>query len=317
MTQILLSDIAAHVADTGAEFGATIRPEAVALHGLRRVGAMPPGLMLHTLDARAATDFETRARRAPGLVLHLVLAGAVEARIGAEALRLGCPPGGPARLAYYALAAEAPFWRRARAGEHLRKVSVAVDWDWLGARGVAREAVLAGRSFVQGDWPASPEEVALAERLVALDRAGAAGGGVAGQQIAREAATVALVARLIGRLLAPGAGAGLSPAEAERIGRIEAFAARPGPLPPLSEMAEAAGLSLSSARRLFRRAYGLSIGARLWDLRMARAEAALARGARVAGAAHLAGYASAESFATAFKRKFGLSPSELRPRARR
>ncbi|MBD3788175.1 MAG: helix-turn-helix transcriptional regulator [Sphingomonadales bacterium] len=195
---------------------------------------------------------------------------------------------------------------------------MAVGWDWLAARGVAREAVLGGRGFVQGDWPASPEEVALAEQLVALDRGGpAAGGAAAGQQIAREAAVLALVARLVGRLLAPSAGAGLSPAEAERLGRIEAFAARPGPLPPLAEMAGAAGLSLSSARRLFRRAYGLSIGARLSDLRMAQAEAALARGARVAEAAHLAGFASAESFATAFKRKFGLSPSELRPGGRR
>ncbi len=70
-------------------------------------------------------------------------------------------------------------------------------------------------------------------------------------------------------------------------------------------------MSLSSAQRLFRRAYGVPAMARLRGLRLDRTRDSLARVQSVAEAARLAGFASAESFATAFRRRFGLPPSHL------
>ncbi|TKD26238.1 helix-turn-helix transcriptional regulator [Rhodobacter capsulatus] len=302
---ILLQDIAAGAHLSGAEFGATIRPERVALEGMRIAGHLPSGLRLHTLDATAATDFETRILRAPGVVLHLILAGSAEAFIGPHRLRLERRAAEPVRLAFYALGAAAPFLRRARAGDHLRKVSIDIGWDWLAARGIPPERVLAEAAFRHETWPATEAETAMAEELVALDRAGTDPGSL----LLREARVFGLVAGLMTRLTAaPGA---LRPAETERLRRLEDRALRPGPMPDLARIAEEAGMSLSSLQRLFQRAYGLSAKARIRGLRMGRAEAALRGGASVREAAHLAGFVSVESFATAFRRQFGLPPSAL------
>lgn len=302
---ILLQDIAAGAHLSGAEFGATIRPERVALQGMRIAGHLPSGLRLHTLDAKAATDFETRILRAPGVVLHLILAGSAEAFIGPHRLRLERRAEDPARLAFYALGAAAPFLRRARAGDHLRKVSIDIGWDWLAARGIPAEQVLAGANFRHETWPATAAETAMAEELVALDLPG--GPEDPCRLLLREARVFGLVAGLMTRLTAaPGA---LRPAETERLRRLEDRALRPGPMPDLAQIAEEAGMSLSSLQRLFQRAYGLSAKARIRGLRLRRAEAALRGGASVREAAHLAGFVSVESFATAFRREFGLPPS--------
>ncbi|SOC11610.1 helix-turn-helix transcriptional regulator [Rhodobacter maris] len=302
---ILLGDIAAGAHHSGVDFGATIRPERVALEGRRRAGEIASGLRLHTLDAVAATDFETRLMRTAGLVLHLVLAGEVEAFIGPHPLRLTRQGDAPVRIAFYALAAPAPFRRRARAGSLLRKVSIDLSWDWLAARGVHVETVLDGAAFRHEDWPATAAEIGMAERLLALDRA------EPGPQaaLAREALALTLVAGLAERLLsAPGA---LRPSERDRLSRIEAAALRPGPVPDLAQIAATAGLSLSSLQRLFQRAYGVSAKERLRSLRMERAATALREGVAVAQAAEVAGFVSVESFATAFRRRYGIAPSSV------
>ena len=307
---ILLQDIAAGAHLSGEDFGATIRPERVALCGVRVAGALPSGLRLHTLDAAAATDFETRILRAPGVVVHVILSGTAEAYIGPHRLRLGRVGDAPVRLAFYALRHDAPFLRRARAGAHLRKVSIDIGWDWLAERGISAEMVLGAADFCQQDWPASAAEIAMAEQLLALDEAGA-GGLPPSAMVTREAMVFGLVAGLIERLSR--AASPLRPAESDRLRRLEERALRPGPVPDLAQIAQEAGLSLSSLQRLFRRAHGTSAKERIRALRMERAEAALRAGASVAEAAHVAGFVSVESFSTAFKRHRGLSPSAVIP----
>ena len=71
-------------------------------------------------------------------------------------------------------------------------------------------------------------------------------------------------------------------------------------------------MSVSSARRLFARAYNCTITARMRALRMEQALVGLRAGDTVAEAARLAGFASPESFATAFKQHYGASPSRKR-----
>ncbi|MFD2175800.1 helix-turn-helix transcriptional regulator [Rhodobacter lacus] len=300
---ILLQDIAAGAHHAGREFGATIRADRVALCGVREAGRLPSGLHLHTLDAAAATDFETRILRAPAVVVHLILAGRAEAFIGRQPLRLARVEGAPVRMAFYALRHAAPFRRRARAGEALRKVSIDIGWEWLAARGVSQDMVLEARDFRHEDWPASAAEIAMAEEILALEGQGAA------CTLRREALVFGLVAGWLEHVLA-GASA-LRPPEMERLRRIEDSALLPGPVPALAEIAAKAGLSLSSMQRLFQRAHGTSAKDRIRRLRLERAEAALRAGESVAQAAHVAGFVSVESFATAFKRHRGLCPSAL------
>ena len=300
---ILLQDIAARAHHAGRDFGATIRPERVALRGVRVADCLPSGLHLHSLDAAAVTDFETRILRAPGVVVHVILAGSAEAFIGPHPLRLGRAGETPVRMAFYALRHAAPFLRRARAGSHLRKVSIGIGWDWLAARGVSEDMVLGAADFRQEDWPASTAEITMARDILALEVKGD------GLPLQREALAFGLVAGVIAHLLA--GTSPLRPAERDRLRRIEDSALHPGPVPALAEMAAMAGLSLSSLQRLFQRAYGTSAKDRIRTLRLERAEAALRAGGSVAQAAHVAGFVSVESFATAFKRCRGVCPSAL------
>ncbi|WP_444430039.1 helix-turn-helix domain-containing protein [Rhodobacter capsulatus] len=302
---ILLQDIAASAHLSGVDFGATIRPERVALEGRRAAGALPSGLRLHTLDAQAATDFETRILRAPGVVLHLILAGSAEAFIGPHRLRLERRAEEPVRMAFTRWARR----RRSCAGRGRGSPAQGQHRHRLGLAGGARHPARTGSGR---------------RRLSARDLARDGGRKRAGRRAwwrwtGRGRSLHPVAARGAG--LRPCRGVddaadrrppgALRPAETERLRRLEERALQPGPMPDLAQIAEEAGMSLSSLQRLFRRAYGLSAKARIRDLRLRRAEAALRGGASVRAAAHLAGFVSVESFATAFRRQFGLPPSAL------
>ncbi|WP_375691004.1 helix-turn-helix transcriptional regulator [Pseudooceanicola sp. LIPI14-2-Ac024] len=299
--QIRLTDIERHAHLSGDGFGATLPSERVVLSGGRDMAALPSGLVVHTLDAQAAADFETRVIRAPNFLLHIVLAGPVHATLGGRDMGLGRAPGAPVRVCFSATGAPAEFHRRALRGEQLCKVNIRADWDWLEARGVTRDEVLAGATARTGGWTATVEEVAAAERLLTTP-----------PPLEREALATGLLARALGRLTGAAGEGGLRTAEREKLVRMEAFAAAPGPLPSLEEIARAGGISVSSMRRLFQRAHGLSVLSRVRALRFARAAEALRAGASVAQAAHDSGYVSPEAFATAFRRATGQCPSTLR-----
>lgn len=87
---------------------------------------------------------------------------------------------------------------------------------------------------------------------------------------------------------------------------------RPGESVTLESLAREFGLSTSTLCRHFRRIHGTSVCQYLSEQRLQLAHAGLKRGeVTIAQAAFLAGYSSASSFSTAFKRSFGLPPSVL------
>jgi AraC-like DNA-binding protein len=82
------------------------------------------------------------------------------------------------------------------------------------------------------------------------------------------------------------------------------------------QVAREAGASPSALQRLFRRVEGCSLFEYVRRLRLERAHAALcAEGSSVQAASVLAGYTSAANFATAFRRAYGITPSEARQRS--
>lgn len=306
---IQLRDIAALAHLSGEGFGADMAEDRIALRGSRGMQSVPVGLVVHTLDATAEANFETRVTRLAGLVLHMVLVGPVQAWIDGVPVAIGRDPGVPVRLGYSATRRSLPFLRRARKGEYLRKVNICLPWTWLEGRGFQAETILRGQDLVQRHWTAAPEEVALGEALVALDAAQA---DDPASGVRREALALSLASRLLERLAHRDTR--LRPEEAERLARMEAFAAAPGPIPDLGAIAAAGRMSLSSARRLFLKAHGTAIRARIRELRLTQASESLARGESIADVAHASGYVSSESFSTAFKQRFGVCPSRTRRR---
>lgn len=80
----------------------------------------------------------------------------------------------------------------------------------------------------------------------------------------------------------------------------------------LAALAQLAAMSSSSLRVKFRQAYGHSVFDYLRDCRLELARRYLAQGYSVQQAAWMSGYQHATNFSTAFRRRYGVAPSEMR-----
>lgn len=80
----------------------------------------------------------------------------------------------------------------------------------------------------------------------------------------------------------------------------------------LAQLAAVAAMSQSSLRSKFRRRYGCTLFDYLRDCRLALARRYLLEGHSVQQAAWMCGYQHATNFSTAFRRRYGLSPGEVR-----
>lgn len=80
----------------------------------------------------------------------------------------------------------------------------------------------------------------------------------------------------------------------------------------LNGLAQQAAMSVSSLRSKFRLAYGCTIFDFLRDCRLALAHRYLLEGHSVQQAAWMSGYQHATNFSTAFRRRYGISPVEIR-----
>lgn len=81
---------------------------------------------------------------------------------------------------------------------------------------------------------------------------------------------------------------------------------------PIKQIAETAGVGVATLRRLFKEAYGYTISEYIRLRRLDIARAVLEEGGSVAEAAASAQYTSQANFSTAFRRRFGLTPSQAR-----
>lgn len=104
----------------------------------------------------------------------------------------------------------------------------------------------------------------------------------------------------------------LAPSERVRLEAVrELLQQRPAEEHTLQVLAEVAAMSPSSLRAKFRQIYGQSVFDYLRDCRLNQAWHYLQEGYSVQQAAHLSGYHHATNFATAFRRRYGISPSAL------
>ncbi|MGV0028466.1 helix-turn-helix transcriptional regulator [Phormidesmis priestleyi] len=80
--------------------------------------------------------------------------------------------------------------------------------------------------------------------------------------------------------------------------------------PTITELAQRVGVSDRTLQRGFQELFGTTVFGYLTDQRMVQAEHGLRSGQSVAEVANLVGYSNPGHFAAAFKRKFGITPSE-------
>lgn len=293
------------------------------LHGEFETLALRPGLVLHRTCVRDLHDMQTSLTLAPGLKIGLLVAGETELSYGSLDLHLGPRRDRQGRLhnpgSIVALAEPDTFSRRWRRGRRETKVSVTLLPEWLDngafpeSDALDRVREFRQRHLANERWQPSARAQALAH------------------QIARppeltepfrswylEARTIEFAAEALGAIAqaSPPEPPRLTPREHQRLRELQAWLdVRANAALSLDDIAREAAMSPTALQRAFRAYSGQSLFDYLRARRLDAARQALERdGVSVAQAADLAGYAGAHNFATAFKRRFGCSPSRVRLR---
>ncbi|MCW7536825.1 AraC family transcriptional regulator [Aquabacterium sp. A7-Y] len=316
-----------------------VLPTALAVHpGLAahaaRVLELLPGLRVHADDWVDPIDATVQGQCAPGLHLVFLLEGGLDVSYGlrrvmlttAAASERARPARGSSAARCVMVNVNEPelFTRRVRQGGYARRVSLCVSHDWLrtlsaasGTRMPAALDALLTSHLALHSWQPSARAIALAEQLVRppsyapmLDR------------LYQTSCLLDLLAEALAPLQtgAPvSEPAALSTTLARRLRDLREFLnSEAADGLSLDEIARHAGMNVSALQNQFRRAYGTTVFSFVRESRLQRARAALERdGISIKRAATLAGYGSAANFATAFGRRFGITPNEARRAARR
>lgn len=280
------------------------------LRGHFNSASLRPGLMLHAARVCDLCDARTHnPLRDPGIKILLLIDGATDIAFGSRRVQLTANQGVLLNLAEPDM-----FSRRWQRGRHEGKVSLTLTRAWLEESGLGTRAASTAlmrfthRHLACQPWPISARAHWLAQCLLAP---GASQAGLHRLQL--ESHCLELAALALGALEDGGAPAALSLAERRRLARLEEVlhdehAVRLN----MADIARAVASNPTSLQALARRAWGMSVFERMRAIRLEQARALLVRGGAVADAAELAGYSAASNFATAFRRRYGMSPSRVR-----
>ncbi|MGR4869110.1 helix-turn-helix transcriptional regulator [Variovorax sp. LARHSF232] len=314
---------------SGAASGAAPSHPGLAAHAAR-VRVLQPGLRVHADDAVDPVDATAHGQCAPGLHLVFLLEGGLDVAYGERRVLLATGAGGERERAGQAccvmvnVTEPERFTRRTRHGGYARRLSLCVSHDWLlqlqAASGTrmpsALESLMTGHLAMRS-WQPSARAIALAERVL---RPPACAPML--ELLHQDSRLLDLLAEALAPLQAgepaPEAPA-LNAALARRLRDLREFlgSAAADEL-SLDDIARHAGMNVNALQAHFRRAYGSTVFGFVRESRLQRARAALERdGISIKRAAALAGYGSPANFATAFGRRFGITPKDARHAAQR
>lgn len=297
----------------------TIEPKLAAdvpvLIGRFRSARLRDGLGLHVTDTEDLHDLVTSDTIEPGFSIYLFIecGPGLDVTIGDRALPIGRHGRGGEELVGFAMSWRQPvrFVRRAARGTRVRKILVTVSQEWLDETfGQSSAAVPAAsrEHLAISRWSPSRRLAAMAEALLEPDPR-----GTALSRLRDESTALELVGEALATLQPPTGAMALRRTDTIRLNRARDLIE--GQLS--SELSVAAiatelGMGPVSLQRLFRTAYDCSVFEYVRARRLDVARLLLEQGRSVAEAAEAAGYSSAANFATAFRRRFGSTPSQAR-----
>lgn len=285
------------------------------LEGDYRLMQLRPGLVLHATDTHEHFDLDTEIVQRDGMTCYLFLEGDVDASIGEQKLRVGrC--GREIEAVMVSRARADLFQRHSHRGAHIRKVNVSINEEWLEACGfndvVSHREVLnfAHSHLAETRWRPSPRLIALAEQILHPP-----GYTQSLQALYLESRAIEIITEALLAVNHDDAHeSGLGPRDHAKLRTVcEFLDANLDASLTLSGIAQEAGVSPNTLQRMFQAAMGMSVFDYLRGRKLDRARFALERdGVNVTEAAFLAGYSSSANFATAFKRRFGVSPKHVK-----
>ncbi|MFN3302166.1 MAG: helix-turn-helix transcriptional regulator [Roseateles sp.] len=286
--------------------------------GLVEMTELRPGLVMQRMRVRDLEDRETHGTVLPGLKIGLVVGGQSDLWLGHEAFRLGPQAAGPSGGMLVSVAEPDGYRRYAHRGQDEHKLILTLLPEWLAEQGGedaqvrARIQSFCARHLARLDWQPSDRAVSLAHQVV---HAPAQPGLV--ERLHQEARVIEIVAEALAAIAGEESSEPVLSTRDHR--RLRELLARldGGEFEDcsLQQIARSIGMSASSLQRHFKAFTGQGLFEYLRGRRLEAARESLERqGLSVCEAAAVAGYGNAANFATAFKRRFGCSPSAVRAR---
>jgi AraC-like DNA-binding protein len=303
-----------HLLGGGWRIAAGAQPPGALLQGSVHTEELRPGLVLYRTAVRDLHSLRTSNLLHPGLKLCMLLQGSSELGYGSRRFALG-PQAEHGAAVLVNLAEPDRFVRQWRRGRSERKVTLTLRPEWFGDAGLEDAGIDAFRRehLAVAPWRPSPRALALAGQLASPPPLTA---GL--QRLWLESRCLDLAGEALGavsRAEAPAPAPGLDTRGLRRLRALRDFldsGAADGM--GLADIARHAGMSAAHLQRHFPRVAGTTVIDYLRGRRLQAAHDALERGeADVAAAALLAGYRSPANFATAFRRRFGVTPRQVRP----
>ncbi|GAA3895724.1 MULTISPECIES: helix-turn-helix transcriptional regulator [Halomonadaceae] len=261
-----------------------------------------PGWLMTFSDVDVLEPYDSCSRLVAPLFICIVLKGSIDVCIGSRRHRLNAGNAMSARLAE-----QLPLQVHQAAGQRLITLNLALEGDAIEAlsQQPAIGPLLAADRPHLHLWTLPGYVTPMLEQVTAPQPS-------AGQHCL-------LLEAICLQLLSHGLPhrdyircSGISPGERERLERVRRrLHNAPTESHTLADLALQASMSQTSLRTKFQRCFGLSLFDYLRERRLQLAYQLLQQGYSVQQAAHLGGYNHATNFSTAFRRRFGMSPSAL------
>lgn len=288
------------------------------ISGLVERRELSPGLILQRMRVRDLEDRETHGTVQPSLKIGLVVGGQSDFSLGHQDFRLGPQTGKPSDAMLVSVAEPDAYLRRAHQGQDEHKLVLTLMPDWCAMHTdedlqmQARLREFQSTHLARLDWHPSARAVGLAQQIVhAPDQAGLI------ERLQQEARVMEILAEALATIAgqAPSSVA-LSTRGHRRLRELQARVdAGEFDVCTLGDIARKVGMSSSSLQRAFKTFAGESLFEYMRGRRLDAARILLQQeGLNVGQAATRAGYGNSANFATAFKKRFGYSPSTARSR---
>ena len=316
VTRRMLMQLGRPNSDTYSIDAPTLRASDVVIHGRLNNYRCHSGLRVHATDTLEAHDLSTEADVERELTVAVFLEGKVEMDLDGERLALG---GGERSQGHIWMVGQPSRCRRiSRKGTRIRKVLISAPPEWIGQlleesrTGADAIARFLNTHRASASWTPSKRVLALCEQILSPANA-----PHVIQCMGIEAKAIEIfsegLAALAGTPKPTGSPSSsvryLSRAQRIRAYLIEHIAEDLS----LRRVAKDLGLSVESMQRAFKSAYGRTIVDFVREYRLHLARLAMDRdGISVSEAAYRAGYSSPANFSTAFKKLFGMTPSQAK-----
>lgn len=282
------------------------------------------GLFVHVSNVVEQRPFTATSHIREGLSCIFFMNGEVDLDLGGRRFKFGRRQESLAEGTAVVCARPESFERLSRGAQQLRHLVVSASPEWMNLEALERagdERLLVGilkDHLAHRSWRPTPKAIEIVRQMMMPSAF-----VPSLRNLYLEGRAIEVVGETLSALMKnerrEGDGNLLSRQNRHRLERAKGFIAANLDVPlTVGSIAQEAGLNASGLQNLFRAAVGMSIFEYVRTQRLERAFAALASGeCTISDASLLAGYSSPANFATAFRRQFGMAPSDVRGPARR